>query len=324
MRTLVLALAAAGWLAGGSARADVTDCQEIVSIPVVITQQGVHCLKQNLSAALADGAAIEVAANNVTVDLNGFKLGNLAAGPETAAVGVAAIERKNVVVRNGLVRGFAMGVMILGDPSGTSFGHRVEGLSLDSNLLAAIFVAGSGIVVRDNQITNTSNVALNQALAKRSLRAPALRQFRSRVASMSVGFGAIGIIGVLSNSVIEDNKVTSTSALGEATGIVVSQSSGVAITGNFIAGVRATSYASGVLSGIDNTDIVISSNTIMDGSTDGPFSAFGIENLSEAVCLNNTIMSFSSGQTCECTYQAGTLPVELWDGRSNAAKSMRR
>ena len=120
MKTLVLALAAAFWLAAGSARADTTNCIEIASFPAVITVPGVHCLKKNISLNIADGPAIEVVVNNVTIEMNGFKLGNLAAGNETAAVGIAAVERQNIIVQNGVIRGFAIGIMLLGDP----YGHR--------------------------------------------------------------------------------------------------------------------------------------------------------------------------------------------------------
>jgi len=316
MKTLVLALVAAGWLAAAPAHAETTSCIEIASLPAVITVQGVHCLKKSFQVNLADGPAIQVAVNNVTIDMNGFKLGNLAAGSQTAAVGIAGLERKNIIIQNGSIRGFAVGIMLLGDPYGPSFGHRIEGMSLDSNLFSAILAVGGGIVIRDNQITNTANAMLNQTLAKKSLRAPMMRNARSKFAAQAQDFGAVGILGVLSNSVIENNKITGTVSQGEAGGIIVSQSFNVAISGNFISGVRAGTYASGVMSGADNHNIVISGNTILDGETSGSDTAYGIENLSEAACLNNTILSFTTGQTCYCTAEAGTFPVDPWNSRS--------
>jgi hypothetical protein len=308
MKTLVFALAAVAWLTAAPALAQTTNCIEIVSVPTVINVQGVHCLKNNIQTNLADGPAILVAVNNVTIDMGGFKLGNLGAGNQTAAIGIAALERKNVIIQNGSVRGFAIGIMLLGDPGGPSFGHRVERMSLDSNLFSAIVAVGSSLVIRDNQITNTANALLNQTLAKKSLRAPMMRKFRSKLAAPASDFAAVGILGILSNSVIENNKITGTSSLGEAGGIILSQSSNVAITGNFVSGLRAGTFASAVLSGFDNRDIVISGNTLLDGATSGSDTAFGIENLSQAVCLNNTILSFFDGQTCYCDAEAGTFP----------------
>ena len=52
----------------------------ITSPPYVIATQGVYCLTGNLSTSITTGSAIEIQANNVTLDLNGFKLGELVAG----------------------------------------------------------------------------------------------------------------------------------------------------------------------------------------------------------------------------------------------------
>src|SRR5690606_36206278 len=100
-------LAVAGWMQ--PAAAETTECMEIQSIPAVISTQGVYCLKRHVSGALATGSAIAVNTNNVTIDCNEFKIGNLAAGPGTQAVGIIASNRNNVTVRNCGVRGFQTG-----------------------------------------------------------------------------------------------------------------------------------------------------------------------------------------------------------------------
>src|SRR5690554_5554987 len=96
-------LAIAGWTQ--SASAETTECTVIDSIPAVISSQGVYCLKKHVSGALASGAAISVNTNNVTIDCNEFKIGNLAAGPATQATGISASGRNNVTVRNCGIRG---------------------------------------------------------------------------------------------------------------------------------------------------------------------------------------------------------------------------
>ena len=70
------------------ARAEVTICNEITSVPFTITAPGIYCLKQNLvnttdPAPAYLAGAIEIEADNVTVDLNGFTLSNK---PSTAGV----------------------------------------------------------------------------------------------------------------------------------------------------------------------------------------------------------------------------------------------
>ncbi len=130
MRKLFLTMAVAAALLTNSARAEVTDCQEILSIPVIITTQGVHCFKSDKVSSATSGNLIEIQANNVTIDMNGFKLGGSGAGIGTSANGIFALNRKNITIRNGTIRGFRTGVR-LAQLSGISSGHQLEDLLLD-------------------------------------------------------------------------------------------------------------------------------------------------------------------------------------------------
>lgn len=140
-------LAIAGWTQ--SASAETTECTVIDSVPAVISSQGVYCLKQHVSGALASGAAISVNTNNVTIDCNEFKIGNLAAGPATQATGISASGRNNVTVRNCGIRGFQTGVSLLNG------NYRVEDNRLDNNTRTGIVVTGSGSAVRRNEVIDT-------------------------------------------------------------------------------------------------------------------------------------------------------------------------
>jgi hypothetical protein len=122
----------------------------IDSIPATITAQGVWCLRHDLSTAITTGNAITVAANNVTVDCNGYKIGGLAAGDGSVANGIGATNRSNVTVRHCAVRGFATGISILGGS-----GHLVEDNRLDNNLLVGVVAQGSSSVVRHNLVYDT-------------------------------------------------------------------------------------------------------------------------------------------------------------------------
>jgi hypothetical protein len=132
-----------------SASAEISDCTNITSIPATISTQGVYCLKQHVSAALASGAAITVNVNNVTIDCNEFKIGNLAAGASTDAVGILATARINLTVRNCGIRGFRTGVSL------TNGEYRVEDSRFDQNTQAAINVSGDGSAVRRNEVIDT-------------------------------------------------------------------------------------------------------------------------------------------------------------------------
>jgi hypothetical protein len=62
----------------------------ITALPAVITQQGTYYLDRDLATAQTSGYAIDIQATNVTLDLNGHKLGGSAAGLGTTAVGIHA------------------------------------------------------------------------------------------------------------------------------------------------------------------------------------------------------------------------------------------
>ena len=137
-----------------SAKAEVTNCINITSIPATISTQGVYCLKQHVSAALASGAAITVNTNNVTIDCNEYKIGNLAAGTATSAVGVSADSRLNLTVRNCGIRGFRMGVQL------TNGDYRVEGNQFDQNTQMGIMVSGDGSSIDGNEVISTGNSSM--------------------------------------------------------------------------------------------------------------------------------------------------------------------
>jgi len=154
-------LALAGWMQ--PAAAETTECTEIQSIPAVISTQGVYCLKQHVSGSLATGSAIAVTANNVTIDCNEFKIGNLAAGTGTQAVGISASGRNNVTVRNCGVRGFQTGISLLdGD-------YRVEDNRLDNNTLTGIRVTGSGSAIRRNEVIDTGGSTVPGATSSQGI-----------------------------------------------------------------------------------------------------------------------------------------------------------
>ena len=131
------------------ATAETLTCTEITSLPTTISTQGVYCMKKNFSMNLATGAAITVTVNNVTIDCNDFKIGNLPAGPSTQAVGVLAASRLNVRVRGCGIRGFQRGVSM-------SDGlYQLENNRFDNNYEVGAAVSGDGSVVRGNEIVDT-------------------------------------------------------------------------------------------------------------------------------------------------------------------------
>src|SRR5262245_9719378 len=111
-------------LGARSAWAETIQCTAIASLPYTISVQGVYCLAGDLSTGMTSGSAIVIATNNVVLDLNGHRIGGLAAGPGTQATGIYANDRQNITIRNGTIRGFYNGIYLGGGLG--SQGHLIE------------------------------------------------------------------------------------------------------------------------------------------------------------------------------------------------------
>jgi len=123
----------------------------IDALPATIGEQGVWCLRKDVSTAMSSGAAITVATNNVTIDCNHFKIGGLAAGDGSLTRGIRSQYRQNLTVRNCAIRGFNTGI----DLSGGG-GHVVEDNRVDDSLVTGIRVdATEGALVRRNRVLDT-------------------------------------------------------------------------------------------------------------------------------------------------------------------------
>lgn len=159
LAALLLLAGVAGAFIPGTARAETyhTCAGFIDSVPATITTQGVWCLRKDLSTSITSGNAITIATNNVTVDCNDFKLGGLAAGDGSEAIGIYTYDRQNLTVRNCNVRGFFHGIAVGGPfTSSGGSGHLVEDNRLDNNLAAGIFLRNaSNSLVRRNQVYDT-------------------------------------------------------------------------------------------------------------------------------------------------------------------------
>ena len=133
----------------------------IDAVPATITRQGTWCLRHDLSTAVASGAAITVAANNVAIDCNHFKLGGLAAGDGSTTVGIKATNRQNASVRHCAIRGFHTGI----DLTGSGGGHLVEDNRIDQSLVYGIRVSGDHNRVHGNRVFDTGGVAVSSIYA---------------------------------------------------------------------------------------------------------------------------------------------------------------
>lgn len=107
-----------------------------------ITQPGSYYLTGNVTG-VTGRRGIEVAANDVTIDLNGFSL----IGVPGSSTGVFSVgDSRRLALRNGVVRNWGSGGVNISAATAPAE-HLIEGIMAVSNLDAGI-VAGRGSVVR--------------------------------------------------------------------------------------------------------------------------------------------------------------------------------
>ena len=230
---LVISLLLAGLAT--SVQAETINCSPITSLPAVISTQGLHCLTGNLATSQTSGNAIEITANNVTLDLNGWKVGGQGAGAGTQAGGISSAA-VNVTVKNGIVRGFRTGVFLTGR------GATVQGITADQNTIVGIDVAGPGSVVQGNQVVDTggSTTATNVTVIGIEVAQSGTLVQNNLVSGLtSTGIGNEWGIYFASNaaqSTARGNVVSDTARPSDSTsdGIVVNGASAVAVRNNIL------------------------------------------------------------------------------------------
>lgn len=264
-----------------AARAEITQCTGISSLPTTISSQGIYCLKQDLSTAITSGNAITVTTNNVTIDCNEHKLGGLGGGTATQANGIYTFSHLNLTVRNCNVRGFRTGILIDSNcGSCDASGALVEHNLLDANTKQGIYVVADNSIIRENRVVNTGGSILGGDVI--GIRAHGLPTFVfDNIVSTTTGpsFAAdtIGIWYSGYMSTARDNVVANT----------IKGSNGES------AGLRA-----------GGTTITAEHNLITN--TSSPLT-YGIDVVYGAVCLDNRVFG-ATNKYDTCTNGGGNYP----------------
>jgi glucose/arabinose dehydrogenase len=269
---LTLAASATAIPARGVAQGTIADddgrpsiCQPILTLPYTITAQGRYCFVRNLSTGQTSGAAITINSDFVVLDLKGFKLGGGGAGPGTEATGVWALNRRNLTVRNGNIRGFQRGINFY-DPTAdasASHGHVLEGLRLDENTYAALDINGTGTIIRGNQIVKTGGttaMGVDANVFGILSRGPGMRILGNDVSdTVGVGAGTGHAIALLGTSaVVERNRLANEAAPLASVGIQLAGSDNqvvnnrISLFGNgvYFSGGSTGPYRDNVTSGV--------------------------------------------------------------------------
>lgn len=146
-------------LCAGASQGQIVSKDECIGVfradlPLTITRSGTYCLAESVGRLdLGSGAAITIAANNVVLDLNYNRLSNLRASSATQAVGILAVNQRNITIRNGTIRGFLFGIALR--DAGRSSGHLVENVFAERNRQIGVLVQGAGNVIRNNRVLDT-------------------------------------------------------------------------------------------------------------------------------------------------------------------------
>jgi len=215
--------------------------------------------------SFTSGNAIEIANNNIVLDLNGHKVGGQAAGPATQATGIYALQRNNVTIKNGTVKGFRDGVL-LDDPTNTaSHGYLVENIRAEANTVRSIQVFGQGNVVRGNHVFGTG-------------------------IGSGGGFSAIGITASGPEARILDNDVIETVGAGGASayGIFAGSASASVIEGNRVSN-QTSPGTNGIFISFSATDVLVVNNRIL-----GWLTGVSLTGGSTAKCRDNLLANFTS------------------------------
>ncbi|MCS7167567.1 MAG: right-handed parallel beta-helix repeat-containing protein [Gemmatales bacterium] len=137
-----------------------------INSPLTITRPGIYVLSGDIIYNRASGAAIHVAANNVTVDLNNYAIIGLGIS-STTAYGIYARNQERITIRNGTISGFQYGIYLANDSdlalSGRGFhqgGHLVENVRLIGNTFRGIRIEGRGNVIRENIVQDTGGTSV--------------------------------------------------------------------------------------------------------------------------------------------------------------------
>src|SRR4051794_37566268 len=157
-RAIVSSVLLFGSILSAQAQLAVPPCKAITALPAIINASGIWCLQKDLTSTATTGNAIDVQAGAVTLDLNGFTItGSLS--NSTQAIGIHSLNRRNVTMRNGTIRGFRIGISLEG---ASAMNNVIQDMHIDQQRLTGIDVQQTvRTAIRNNQVTNIGAVTID-------------------------------------------------------------------------------------------------------------------------------------------------------------------
>jgi hypothetical protein len=197
--SLTLGLATAG-------HAETTQCTPIAALPANIAQSGIYCLTSDFTVQMDSDVAIYISAHNVVLDLNGHTIDNLKAGAGTSAYGIHGFQRRNVVVKNGTLRGFAYAVFANDvSPFTKSQEWIIEDVRVGRGTQGGLMVYGRDCLVRRNVVVSTGGSTLSPDATAIILAGPRHRAIENDV--MTVTAQGAGVSAGITFGANSDNGI---------------------------------------------------------------------------------------------------------------------
>ena len=141
-------------------QAETVGCTVVGPLPTTIDNPGIYCLKSHrtINTPLTF-AAITINANNVVLDLNGFRLRGRGA-PDSHDIGILCDNCSNVTVKNGTIQGFDTGIRLGASLSPTPSVNLIEDIRAFRNTRLGIAAVGHGVFVRNNHVVETGGTTV--------------------------------------------------------------------------------------------------------------------------------------------------------------------
>lgn len=184
----------------------------ITSLPYTISEEGCYYLESSLNYDSSTGAAILIQADNVVLDMQGFKIENPSTLSITRANAIEAHGRSNISIKNGIIRGFWRGIYLTGPSSSydTHGEHVIDNLGI-AQVPYAIEMRGHGNIIRNNHLSYTESSSSGSVYAM-NLWGPHTRVINNDIIETvdpPDNYINIGIyLRHADNSVVENNRIT--------------------------------------------------------------------------------------------------------------------
>lgn len=170
---------------------------DVTAATFVINASGTYCVEENLTAGFAGTSMIDIQADDVTLNLNGFTLD----GNNSVNQVVNVATRNNIVIKNGVVQNSsANGINI-----SNSSNMLLEGCDVINNALNGIIIQNSEGTIIGKSTADYSQLSNNGGSGVFMVNCGALMRWCNAEANTDIGFYLEGSLGLLTECSASSN-----------------------------------------------------------------------------------------------------------------------